>query len=294
MRITLLTCQLNPKKFLLIAKAQCLSRHSLPQATNVNPNLSAIRAKKLLHRQNPRIHFTQNPVAPAVHQSEEKSLNTWQNNPKTSSLQNQGSALNTYSATGTQIQTATGQAVSAEATNIVAATATSAGIAVQATEKVVTKIKETIEDIAANDSKNTSSWGSLAALFLLPLLIVAVVSGAFRGGSTAKNVILSDDVVALMPQISTACQTHGIPEYAPLAAAVIMQELRGHAEAVGGGVMQCAEGMGLPVGTSVSVEESINFGTRIIAANLRLAGVAGPTDISGISLALQGYNFGNE
>ena len=60
-----------------------------------------------------------------------------------------------------------------------------------------------------------------------------------------------------------------------------------------GDVMQCAEGMGLPVGTPVSVEKSINFGTGIIAGNLREAGAAGPTDIPRISLALQGYNFGN-
>ena len=72
-----------------------------------------------------------------------------------------------------------------------------------------------------------------------------------------------------------------------------MQESGGRAEAVGGDVMQCAEGMGLPVGTPVSVEESINFGTGIIARNLREAGASGPTDIPNISLALQGYNFGN-
>ena len=57
--------------------------------------------------------------------------------------------------------------------------------------------------------------------------------------------------------------------------------------------MQCAEGMGLPVGTPVSLEESINFGTDIIARNLREAGAAGPMDIPRISLALQSYNFGN-
>ena len=39
-------------------------------------------------------------------------------------------------------------------------------------------------------------------------------------------------------------------------------------ELVGGDVMQCAEGMGLPVGTPVDLERSIDFGTSIIANNL--------------------------
>ena len=57
--------------------------------------------------------------------------------------------------------------------------------------------------------------------------------------------------------------------------------------------MQCAEGMGLHVGTPVDPERSIDFGTSIIANNLQLAGTTGPGDIPHISLALQGYNFGN-
>ena len=127
----------------------------------------------------------------------------------------------------------------------------------------------------------------------MPLLVIAAIAGVLRGGGSARNVGLSDDVLALMPQNCAACQANGIPEYAPLVAAVIMQESGGRVADVDGDVMQCAEGMGLPVGTPVSVEESINFGTSIIANNLRLAGAAGPTDIPDISIALLGYNFGN-
>ncbi|WP_217959925.1 peptidoglycan DD-metalloendopeptidase family protein [Acutalibacter muris] len=228
--------------------------------------------------------------------NEGHAINTWQNSPVTNSLQNQGAALHTAETSGATVQTfqAVGQtAGSAGASAAANAAAPGVGAAIQATEKAVTKIKETVENIAASAPKSTSSWGALAALFLLPLLIIAAIGGAFRGGGSAKNVGLSADVIALMPQISAACQTHGIPEYAPLVAAVIMQESGGRVDDVGGDVMQCAEGMGLPVGTSVSVEESINFGTGIIARNLREAGAAGPTDIPRISLALQGYNFGN-
>ena len=231
-----------------------------------------------------------------LHLNEEISLNTWQSNPLTSSLQNQGAALGTCGNSGAAVQTfqTAGQSAgSAGASAAANAAAPGVGAAIQATEKAVTKIKENVENIAASASRSPSSWGTLAALFLMPLLVLAAIVGALRGGGSARNVGLSDDVLALMPQISAACQANGIPEYAPLVAAVIMQESGGRVADVGGDVMQCAEGMGLPVGTPVSVDESINFGTSIIANNLRLAGAAGPTDIPAISLALQGYNFGN-
>ena len=228
--------------------------------------------------------------------NEGHAINTWQNSPVTNSLQNQGAALHTAETSGATVQTfqAAGQSAgSAGASAAANAAAPGVGAAIQATEKAFTKIKETVESIAASAPKSKSSWGALAALFLLPMLIIAAIAGAFRGGGSAKNVRLSADVIALMPQISAACQAHGIPEYVPLVAAVIMQESGGRVDDVGGDVMQCAEGMGLPVGTPVSVEESISFGTGIIARNLREAGAAGPTDIPRISLALQGYNFGN-
>lgn len=221
--------------------------------------------------------------------SEEHSLNTWQNSPVTNSLQNQGVALHTAETSGATVHTfqAAGQTAGSTGASAAAnAAAPGVGAAIQATEKVVTKIKETVENIAASAPKSTSSLGALAVLFLLPLLIIAATAGALRDGGSAKNVGLSADVIALMPQISAACQAHGIPEYVPLVAAVIMQESGGRVADVGGDVMQCAEGMGLPVGTPVSVEVSINFGTGIIARNLREAGAAGPTDIPRISLAL--------
>ncbi len=228
--------------------------------------------------------------------NEEHTLNTWQNSLSANSLQNQGAALRTAEASGAAVQTL--QAAGQSAGNAGAAAAANAaapgvGTAIQVTEKAAVKVREAIENIAASAPKSKSSWGALAALFLLPFLVIGVIAGGFRGGGSVKNVNLSAEVIALMPQIRAACQANGIPEYAPLVAAVVMQESGGRADDVGGDVMQCAEGMGLPVGTPVSVEESINFGTGIIARNLHEAGAAGPTDIPRISLALQGYNFGN-
>lgn len=240
------------------------------------------------------VHNT--PSDNALYVSREVHLNTWIDDPLASSLQNQGAALSAAENSGTALQSA--QAVSQTAGSAGASvtantTAPGMGAAIQVAEKVVSKAKETIENIAASAPRSTSTWGALAALFLMPLLFLMAIAGVLRGGGSARNMGLSDDVIALMPQISAACQANGIPEYAPLVAAVIMQESGGRVADVGGDVMQCAEGMGLPVGTPVSLEESINFGTNIIANNLQLAGAAGPTDIPAISLALQGYNFGS-
>ncbi len=161
-------------------------------------------------------------------------------------------------------------------------------------DKVLPYGTYTLREVSTNESMlQTFTEQTVQVREHKKIYVVTAENEVVRGGGSAKNVNLSADVIALMPQISAACQTHSIPEYAPLVAAVIMQESGGRAADVGGDVMQCAEGMGLPVGTPVSVEESINFGTGIIARNLREAGATGPTDIPAISLALQGYNFGN-
>ena len=129
------------------------------------------------------------------------------------------------------------------------------------------------------------------------LLAVVLLGGALSafGSSPGSGVYtpVSAEVEAFDPIIRIYATQHGIPEYVDLIKAVMMQESGGNVELVGGDVMQCAEGMGLPVGTPVDPERSIDFGTSIIANNLQLAGATGPGDIPHISLALQGYNFGN-
>ncbi len=286
----------NPSPSAAPASAQMQGRNPQPKHTSQQNGPKNLQLAQAAPHSEPEEPPHMRTIDNSLSLREEHSLNAWQNNPVTNSLRNQGAAIHTAETSGAAVQTfqAAGQSAgSAGASAAANAAAPGVGAAIQATEKTVEKIKDTIENIAARVPHSPSSWGALAALFLLPLLLIAAIAGAFRGGGSAKNVNLSADVIALMPQISAACQTHSIPEYAPLVAAVMMQESGGRVADVGGDVMQCAEGMGLPVGTPVSVEESINFGTGIIARNLREAGASGPTDIPNISLALQGYNFGN-
>ena len=136
--------------------------------------------------------------------------------------------------------------------------------------------------------------GGAGFFVLLAVILLGGALSAFGSSpGSGSYTPVSAEVEAFDPIIRIYATQHGIPEYVDLIKAVMMQESGGSVELVGGDVMQCAEGMGLPVGTPVDPEKSIDFGTSIIADNLRLAGATGPGDIPHISLALQGYNFGN-
>lgn len=239
-----------------------------------------------------------------IHISGKVKLNTWQRDFMVNQINNQTPALASATVQGgaaVQAVANYGQAAMFQAGGGMATAATGAttggiGFAVRAgkmaADRIAEQIKSAVQSAAATIRESKQTWGTLAALFFIPLLIAIGALGIFRLGGTAINVGLSAEVLALMPQINAACEKHGIPEYAPLVAAVIMQESGGNVELVNGDVMMCAEGMGYPVGTPVPVEESIDFGTGLLADLLHQAGASGPADISKISLALQSYNFG--
>lgn len=256
------------------------------------------------YREETKAEIKTREVSNEIHVSGKVKLNTWQRNFMVNQINNQTPALASATAQGgaaVQAVANYGQAAMFQAGGGMAAAATGAatggiGFAVQAgkmaAERIAEQIKSAVQSAAATFRESKQTWGTLAALFFIPLLIALGALGVFRMGGSATNVGLSAEVLALMPQINAACEEHGIPEYAPLVAAVIMQESGGNAELVNGDVMMCAEGMGYPVGTPVSVEESIDFGTGLLADLLHQAGASGPADISKISLALQSYNFG--
>lgn len=150
---------------------------------------------------------------------ERPGLTTYQSEPIASGLQSQGSGLVLAEESGAGLQTFQAAEDSVSAASVSAGPAMTA---FQVTEKAVTKVKKTIENIAVRAQSGKQTLGALAAFFLIPLLILAGIAGALRGGGFANNVNISADVLALMPQINAACQSHGIPEYAPLVAAVMM------------------------------------------------------------------------
>lgn len=111
---------------------------------------------------------------------------------------------------------------------------------------------------------------------------------------SAQPMTLSDGVSAYQELVAQACSQNGIAQYSTLVLAVIQQESGG----TGTDPMQCSES---PYNTKFPHEPgaitdpaySIEVGVKYLASCIRAAEVKSPEDISGISLALQGYNFGN-
>lgn len=105
---------------------------------------------------------------------------------------------------------------------------------------------------------------------------------------------ISSSVSSFVPLISKYCSQYGIPDYVSLVMAVMQQESGGS----GTDPMQCSES---PYNTKYAhspnsitdPDYSIQIGVQYLASCLKAAKCKSPQDIQGISLALQGYNFGN-
>ena len=85
------------------------------------------------------------------------------------------------------------------------------------------------------------------------------------------------------------CEKYGIDDYVDLCLAMIEQESGGNPP----DVMQTAQSYYNVNPPIDSAEESIDCGTHELSDCLTKAKCKDPNDINGISLALQGYNFGN-
>lgn len=139
-------------------------------------------------------------------------------------------------------------------------------------------------------------------VLLIAIIISVTFASALSDSATAATNYnsdsigsggLSENVLAYQDEISTACAKYGISDYVALAMAVMQQESGG----VGSDPMQCSE---CPLNTRypqtpggiTDAEYSIDIGIAYLASCLKSAGCTSPSDIPGISLALQGYNFG--
>lgn len=111
------------------------------------------------------------------------------------------------------------------------------------------------------------------------------------GGSVAQ---VSPEVMQYADLIKKYAEAYGIPQYFDLICAVMMAESGGRVP----DVMQSSE---CPYNTKYprkpnaidNPEYSIDCGVHYLADALKSAGCTSPADTGKISLALQGYNFGN-
>jgi len=160
----------------------------------------------------------------------------------------------------------------------------------------LSRLKKAIERSVKHASE-TWIMAAQALLFaLIPILMIfGVVAMMYDGGE--QNIgtePLSDEVIELSPYIFACACEHGLEEYTGLIKALMMQESGGR----GDDPMQASECIynteypNTPDGIT-DPEYSINVGIQYFKDCLELANAQGPDDLDGISLALQGYNFGS-
>lgn len=150
---------------------------------------------------------------------------------------------------------------------------------------------------AVTPSRETLLYAAGAlVLILIPFVVIMGVASMLTSSGEGRSAYIpvSAEVEAYRPLIRLYAAQYGIPEYEDLIAAVMMQESGGH----GNDPMQCSEsGYNTRYPHSpnsiTDPEYSIDVGIQALANALQMAGVESPIDLEHISLALQGYNFGN-
>lgn len=105
---------------------------------------------------------------------------------------------------------------------------------------------------------------------------------------------LKQSVIAYREEVTLCCKKYGISGYEQLVLAVMQQESGGS----GGDPMQCSEcsyntKYQHTPNSITDPDYSIEIGVKYLSNCLKAAKCKSPNDMQGISLALQGYNFGN-
>lgn len=160
----------------------------------------------------------------------------------------------------------------------------------------LSRLRKVIENSVKRASETWIMAAEALIIAIIPMLMIfGVVAMMFDGGE--QNIgtePLSEEVLEYSPYIFTYACEYGLEEYTGLIKALMMQESAGR----GTDPMQASECIynaeypNTPGGIT-DPEYSINVGIQYFKDCLELANVQSPEDIEGISLALQGYNFGS-
>ncbi len=168
--------------------------------------------------------------------------------------------------------------------------------AVKAGNEFMEKLGAALSRAVRPSSDDLIMYGGFALIMIVPLIMLAGIAVALFGSGEGRStyVPVSAEVEAYTPIIQIYANQYGIPEYTELIKAVMMQESGGQ----GTDPMQCSEcGFNTRYprspGGITDTEYSIDVGIQNLADCLRLSGVESPIDLDGISLALQGYNYGS-
>lgn len=126
------------------------------------------------------------------------------------------------------------------------------------------------------------------------LFMLSSFSAYYYEYTRTQTQAVSEEVMAYYDTVSRYAEQYGIPDFVNLLLAMMMQESGGH----GTDPMMCSESpfntrYPNTVGAITDPEYSIDVGTQTLVYCLNNAECTDPTDIDGIKLALQDYNFGN-
>ena len=126
------------------------------------------------------------------------------------------------------------------------------------------------------------------------LFMLGNLSAYYYAYTRTQTQAVSQEVMAYYDTVSKYADKYGIPDFVNLLLAMMMQESGG----LGTDPMMCSESFfntryPNTVGAIDDPEYSIDVGVQTLAYCLDNAECTEPTDIDGIKLALQDYNFGN-
>lgn len=167
--------------------------------------------------------------------------------------------------------------------------------AVRGMEKAAKGVSKIIASVVHAVTGNPVVWIALLLIVLIGAVagVIAMVIGsggaANSGDSSTYQAQVSEQTDSYRELVAEYCEKYGIDNYVDLCLAMIEQESGGYPP----DVMQTEQSYyntSPPIDTP---EESIDCGTHELSDCLKKAKCKNPSDIAGISLALQGYNFGN-
>ena len=158
-------------------------------------------------------------------------------------------------------------------------------------QETVKMISAAMQAIAANPAV----WIVLLVVILLAIIsgVIAMIIGSGGAANNLDNSTyqaqVSEKTERYRDLVEQYCEKYKIEDYVDLCLAMIEQESGGNPPDVMQSEQSCYNTKP-PVDTA---EESIDCGTHVLADCLKKAKCKSSGDISAISLAIQGYNFGN-
>ena len=136
---------------------------------------------------------------------------------------------------------------------------------------------------------NPIRWLIVLLVLLILVILFLIVSIVTQDNSNTYQCQVSEETENYRVMVSYYCEKYDIEDYVDLCLAVMEQESGGK----GIDVMQAEQSYYNKEPPIDTTEESIDCGVHELSDCLTESSVKSPSDISSISLALQGYNFGN-